>query len=97
MKNNVQGNTEGIRNAMLQQLNDLYDWEQEEGSFLSEELMRTLADYSCRLNREIAVYITRDGEIVHVAVGTDCDVELVDFRLRRNARRLSRLPFRRRR
>ena len=76
---------------MLRQLDDLYDYVLEEGEFLPRELMKLLAEYSCRLNREIAVYITRDGEIVHVAVGTDCDVELTDFRLRRNARRLSRV------
>ena len=76
---------------MLQQLDDLYSYELEEGEYLPRELMKMLAEYSCRLNREIAVYMTRDGEIVHVAVGTDCDVELTDFRLRRNARRLSRV------
>ena len=88
-KYNVYGNTEGVRDALLAKLEELYSYELEEGEFLPRELMAMLADYSCRLNREIAVYITRDGEIVHVAVGTDCDVELTDFRLRRNARRLS--------
>ena len=91
MKHNVYGNTEGIRDALLAELDDLYNLEAEEGEYLPKELMKRLADYSCRLNREIAVYITREGEIVHVAVGTDCDVELTDFRLRRNARRLSRV------
>ena len=91
MKHNVYGNIEGIRDALLRELDDLYHWELEEGEFLPRELMQRLADYSCRLNREIAIYITRSGEIVHVAVGTDCDVELIDFRLRRNARRLSRV------
>ena len=91
MKHHIYGNTEGIRDAMLQRLEDLYSYEPEEGDFLPRDLARMLAEYSCGLNREIAVYMTRDGEIVHVAVGTDCDVELVDFRLRRNARRLSRI------
>ena len=91
MKHNVQGNTEGIRDAVIRQLDELYQAEADEGEFLPEDLARKLAELSCRLNREIAVYITRDGEIVHVAVGTDCDVELTDFRLRRNARRLSRI------
>ena len=91
MKHNVYGNTEGIRDAMLRELDDLYNWELEEGAFLPRELMRKLAEFSCRLNREIAVYLTREGEIVHIAVGTDCDVELIDFRLRRNPRRLSRV------
>ena len=91
MKHNVYGNTEGIRDAMLAELDNLYNLETEEGEYLPKELMKQLAAYSCRLNREIAVYITREGEIVHVAVGTDCDVELIDFRLRRNAKRLSRV------
>ena len=91
MKHHIYGNTEGIRDAMLERLEDLYSLELQEDEFLPEELMRTLAEYSCGLNREIAVYITRNGEIAHVAVGTDCDVELIDFRLRRNTRRLSRV------
>ena len=89
MKYRVQGNTEGIRDGVLRQLDELYEYELEEGAYLPRELMKTLADYSCALNREIALYITRDGEIVNVAVGTDSDVELTDYRLRRNENRLS--------
>lgn len=89
IKHNVQGNIDGVRDAVLARLDSLYSYELEEGEFLPRELMKMLAEVSCALNREIAVYITRDGEIVNVAVGTDCDVELTDFRLRRNASRLS--------
>ena len=89
MKFNVNGNIEGIREAILARLDDLYSYELEDGEFLPRELMKTLAECSCAVNREIAVYITRDGEIVSVAVGTDCDVELTDYRLRRNEKRLS--------
>ena len=89
MKTQVNGNTEGIRDAMLARLDSLYGCELEEGEYLPRELMKMLAECSCAMNREIAVYLTRDGEIVNVAVGTDCDVELTDYRLRRNAERLS--------
>ncbi len=89
MKYRVQGNIQGIRDGLLARLDDLYNYELEEGEYLPREMMKLLAEYSCALNREIAVYITRDGEIVNVAVGTDCDVELTDYRLRRNTRRLS--------
>ena len=89
MKSRIYGNTEGIRDGVLRQLETLYDFEGEEDSYLPRELMKFLAEHSCRLNREIAVYMTRDGEIVHVAVGTDSDVELADYRLRRNEERLS--------
>ena len=91
MKYQVYGNTEGVRDAMLARLNDLYSLELEEGEFLPRELMKLLAECSCDMNREIALYITRDGEIVNVAIGTDSDVELTDFRLRRNTKRLSRV------
>ena len=91
MKTQVNGNTEGIREAMLARLESLYGYETEEGLFLPRDLMKTLAECSCALNREIAVYMTRDGEVVDVSVGTDCDVELTDYRLRRNAERLSRI------
>lgn len=91
MKYNINGNTEGVRDAMLARLDDLYACELEEGQFLPREMMKLLAECSCALNREIAVYITRDGEIVNVSIGTDCDVELTDYRLRRNANRLSRV------
>ena len=91
MKYQVNGNTEGVRDAMLARLDSLYRYETEDGAFLPRELMKLLAECSCALNREIAVYLTRDGEIVNVAIGTDCDVELTDYRLRRNESRLSRV------
>ncbi len=91
MKYQVNGNTEGVRDAMLARLDSLYRYEAEDGAFLPRELMKLLAECSCAMNREIAVYLTRDGEIVNVAIGTDCDVELTDYRLRRNEDRLSRV------
>ena len=89
MKYRVTGNIDGIRDGMLARLDSLFDYELEDGSYLPREMMKMLAECSCAVNREIAVYITRDGEIVSVAVGTDCDVELTDYRLRRNEKRLS--------
>ena len=91
MKTQVNGNTEGVKDAMLARLDSLYGYELEDGAYLPRELMKLLAECSCTMNREIAIYLTRDGEIVNVAIGTDCDVELTDYRLRRNAERLSRI------
>ena len=91
MKTQVNGNTEGVKDAMLARLDSLYSYELEDGAYLPRELMKLLAECSCAMNREIAIYLTRDGGIVNVAIGTDCDVELTDYRLRRNAERLSRV------
>ncbi len=89
MKRQVHGNVTGVRDTLLDALSQLYAYEVDEDTFLPHELMQVLARFTAAMNREIAVYITRDGEIVDVSVGTDRDVELRDYRLRRNAKRLS--------
>lgn len=89
MKQEVHGNLTGVRDSLIAHLQGLYQYEVEEDAFLPRELMKLLAGFTAAMNREIALYITRDGEIVDVSVGTDRDVELRDYRLRRNAQRLS--------
>ena len=84
MKQQVHGNVTGVRDTLIEALGQLYDYEVDEDTFLPHELMQVLARFTGVLNREIAVYITRDGEVVDVSIGTDRDVELRDYRLRRN-------------
>ena len=86
----VHGNLDGLREAVRSRLAALLEREPEPDAFLSRALMRELAELSNGINREVAVYLTRDGDILDVAVGTDAEVELRDLRLRRSSRRLSR-------
>ncbi|MDO4484694.1 MAG: GTPase HflX [Clostridia bacterium] len=85
----IHGNITGIRESLLDKLRQLYQYQMDEDSFLPHDLARFLAVVSSSINREIAIYATRDGEIVEVCIGTDRDVELRDYRLRRNPNRLS--------
>ena len=85
----VHGNITGVRDSLLDQLRQLYQYTVDEDAFLPHDLAQFLAKVTGLLNREIAIYITRDGEIVDVSIGTDRDVELRDYRLRRNPKRLS--------
>ena len=89
MKQEVHGNLTGLRDSLIASLSQLYQYEVDEDTFLPRELMQLLAKFTAAMNREIALYITRDGEIVDVSVGSDRDVELRDYRLRRNTQRLS--------
>ena len=89
MKQEVHGNLTGLRDSLIASLSQLYLYEVDEDVFLPRELMQLLAKFTQIMNREIALYITRDGEVADVSVGTDKDVELRDYRLRRNAQRLS--------
>lgn len=85
----IHGNITGVRESLLAQLRQLYEYQMEEDCFLSHDLAKFLAVATSAINREIAIYVTRDGEIVEVCIGTDRDVELRDYRLRRNPERLS--------
>lgn len=62
MKQQVHGNVTGVRDTLIEALGQLYDYEVDEDTFLPRELMQVLARFTGVLNREIAVYITRDGE-----------------------------------
>lgn len=85
----ILGRVDGIRDSLLAKLRLLYDSPLEDGDFLPRGLMQFLSAVTGEINREIAIYITRDGEIVEISIGTDRDVELRDWRLRRNPLRLS--------
>ena len=85
----INGNISGLRNTFLEQLKTLYDLEFPRDVFAPPELITLLAEYSADINREIAMYITRDGEVVDIIIGELDNVSLTDYRLRRNVKRLS--------
>lgn len=85
----IHGNTEGIRKSVLEELTALYDVQLEPGVFMPQDLLQSLCGYSASMNREIAVYITRFGEVADVLIGRADSIDLPDLRLRRGERRLS--------
>ena len=85
----IHGNTEGIRKTVLDELAMLYDVQLEPGQFMPQDLLQSLCGYSASMNREIAVYITRFGEVANVLIGRADSIDLPDLRLRRGERRLS--------
>ena len=85
----IHGNTEGIRKTVLDELTTLYDAQLEPGQFMPQDLLQSLCGYSASMNREIAVYITRFGEVADVLIGRADSIDLPDLRLRRGERRLS--------
>ena len=91
MPQQIHGNTEGIRNTLLSEMAQLYDMEIPEEDFAPRELIALLAEYSAAINREIAVYIARDGEVVDIMIGENDQVALPSVRLRRSENRLSRI------
>lgn len=88
MKREIHGNTAGIRDVLLEEMEQLYDLEQQPGVFASPALLESLAIYTGRIGREISVYISRGGRIEDVSIGDDRTVSMPDMRLVRNIDRL---------
>ena len=85
----IYGNKEGIRDSMLAKLETLYDIEIPAEVFAPAELLDALAAFSCAINREISMYISRSGEVLDITIGGISSVDLKDMHLRRNTKRLS--------
>lgn len=88
MRKTVNGNTGGVREVLLREMESLYAMEQGQDTFLSDELCSALARYTGLIGREILVYIGRNGNIEEVRIGDDHTVSMPEMRLVRNADRL---------
>ena len=86
--NEVHGNTVGLKESILFELKSLYDFKVEKGSFFSREMAEKMAVLTQQIKREIAVYITRSGEVTDVFVGSGTDVELPKVSFLRSDRAL---------
>ena len=87
----IHGDLEGVRKSVIAELQTLYEYPIDRDEYLPQELAALLGRYSCALNREISLYISRDGEVIDITVGDTTSVPLSDVRLRRSQRRLSRV------
>ena len=85
----IHGNTIGIRESILNDMERLYDIQFDRSAFLPDRLLSLLVNFTQQLNREIMVYLDRNGEILEVAVGSISQVGLTEMHLRRNFDRLT--------
>ena len=85
----IHGNIEGIRKSVLDEMKTLYDLQLEPDVFLPQEVLSALCGWSASFNREVALYVTRYGEIADIFIGRADAIDLPDLRLRRSQRRLS--------
>ena len=85
----IHGNLEGIRESALNDLEKLYDAEFERDVFLPDRLLNVLVHYTEQINREMLVYLGRDGSVLEIAIGSIGSIALPELHLRRNLDRLS--------
>ena len=85
----IHGNLTGIRESTLAELEKLYDAQFERDAFLPDRLLNILVRYTDLLNRELLVYLGRDGTVLEIAIGSIGSIALPELHLRRNIDRLS--------
>ena len=85
----IHGNTTGIRESLLEEIDRLYDAEFERDMYLPDRLLNLLVRYTEQLNREMLVYLSREGTILEIAIGSISSIALPELHLRRNLDRLS--------
>ena len=85
----IHGNTTGIRESMLEELEKLYNAEFERDQYLPDRLLNILVRFTDQINREMLVYLGRDGTVLEIAIGDIGSIALPELHLRRNLDRLS--------
>lgn len=88
MTQQINGNIEGIRNSLLEQIRDLYQLRMEADTFASFALLSAMAGFTGQIGREISVYLSRDGRVVDISIGDSGKVSMPNVRLVRNEDRL---------
>jgi GTP-binding protein HflX len=78
----IYGNTDGIRNSVLDRLEKLYDENMPKTNVFTEELADVLCQITSQIGREVSAAIDRKGRVVSVAIGDSNTVEmpLIDIR-----------------
>ena len=85
----ILGNIKGIKDTVLEELKKIYEMPIYPGQLISAEMAIKLADISEFINKEISLYIARDGNVTCITIGNTDSVELPEFEGKRGQSRLS--------
>ena len=85
----IHGNIEGIRESTLQEMERLYDAQFARDEFLPDRLLNLLVRFTEAINREMLLYLSREGEVLEIAIGSISSIALPEMHLYRNTDRLS--------
>lgn len=72
----INGNTEGIKEHILKELDNLYEQKIPKGDIISQEIVEYIAELSNKINREINISLDRNGNIIEISIGDSSTVNL---------------------
>ena len=85
----INGNTKGIKQYILEEMEQIYEYSCGYNEFISPMLINLLARYTSLLEREISIYLSRGGKVLDVSIGDNDHVSLPYVRKRRGIHGLS--------
>lgn len=85
----INGNTSGIKQTLLDEMEELYTFKLPPREFANAALLNALAHFTGELGREVSVYISRSGRILDVSVGDEKSISMPYARKRRGTLGLS--------
>lgn len=72
----IYGKVEGIRNTVLNRLEEIYDIAVPKYSVFTQEIVDIISNVSADIDREVSVAINRKGKVISVAIGDSTSVEI---------------------
>ncbi|WP_234119354.1 GTPase HflX [Clostridium hydrogenum] len=72
----ILGNIEGVKNSILNELDNIYNFFVPKDSIFTDEIVSLLCKVSNLIEREVSVSINRKGKVISVAIGDSSTVEL---------------------
>ena len=81
----IYGNIDGIRNTILEKLEEIYDYIIPREEVFTQELVTTISSITSLINKEISVAIDRKGKVNSVAIGdsTTVEIPLIDIKYKK--------------
>ncbi len=87
----INGNLKGIKAYIREKIEALDELKCDASKFIETELAYELGEITLNLNKEICIYISRQGEVLYVNLGEEDRASLQGISLRRSNSRLSGL------
>nr|WP_245331503.1 GTPase HflX [Clostridium algifaecis] len=87
----IYGNTEGIKNSILDKMEEVYKFKLPQNNICNYELIEFLSYMTDYLNKEVSVLIDRKGNVSRVSIGDSSTVEIPEIDTREN--KLSRVKI----
>lgn len=81
----INGNTSGIKDYILKELEQICEEKIEKGKFIKKEIIDKISEISNKVNKEISIAIDRNGKIVDINIGdsSSAKLPLVEIKERR--------------